>query len=166
MTKETLKILYYAHIYSHITYGLVLWGNMVSTVSLNSLQKIQNTCFSLITNLSPTLENYKQEKILKVQQLLTLENNKIGYQMDKALLPSNVSDLLWTDSRNKSLKKTHGYQTRTKHLPKFPKVTKTKYHQGFQLACLRSYGKISPEIRNSPTLASFVKKLKDQMLTV
>ena len=124
MTKETLKILYYAHIYSHITYGLVLWGNMVSTVSLNSLQKIQNTCFSLITNLSPTLENYKQEKILKLQQLLTLENNKIGYQMDKALLPSNVSDLLWTDSRNKSLKKPMDIKQGPNTYPNFLKLLK------------------------------------------
>ena len=98
------KILYYAHIYSHITYGLVLWGNMVSPSTLNSLQKILNTCFSLITNKPSTMENYKQENILRVQQLLTLENNKIGYQMDKDLLPRNVSHLLWTDSRNKSLK--------------------------------------------------------------
>ena len=84
--------------------------------------------------------------------------------MDKDLLPKNVSHLLWTDSRNRTLKKVHGYQTREKHLPKIPKVTKSKYHHGIQLACLRSYGKISPEIRNSPTLSIFMRKLKEQLL--
>ena len=164
MTKQTLKILYYAHIYSHITYGLVLWGNMVSPSTLDSLQKTMNTCFTLMTNLSPTIKNYKQEKVFRLQQLLTIENNKIGYQMDKDILPKKVNQLLWTDSRNKTLKKTHRYQTRGKHLPKIPKVTKSKYHHGFQLACLRSYGKLSPEIRNSPTLSSFMRKLKQQLL--
>ena len=118
-----------------------------------------------MTNLPPTPKNYKQEKILRLQQLLKLENSKIGYQMDKDLLPRNVSHLLWTDSRNKTLKKNHRYQTREKH-PKIPNITKSKYHQGFQLACLRSYGKISPEIRNSPTLPSFMQKLKKQLLAV
>ena len=122
MTKQTLKILYYAHIYSHITYGQVLWGNMVSPSTLNSLQKTLNTCFTLMTNLPPTLKNYKKEKIFRLQQLITLENNKIGYQMDKDLLPKNVSHLLWTDSRNKTLKKIHGYQTREKHLPKYQRL--------------------------------------------
>ena len=29
-TKNTLKLIYYAHIYSHLTYGINVWGGMVS----------------------------------------------------------------------------------------------------------------------------------------
>ena len=137
---------------------------MIPQSTLGSLQKTLNTCFTLTTNLTPTLKNYKQEKLFRLQELLTLENNKLGYQMDKDLLPKNISHLLWTDSKDKTLKKTHRYQTRGRHLPKMPRVTKSKYHHGFQLASIRSYDRLSPEIRDSPTLYSFLRKLKQQLL--
>ena len=81
-----------------------------------------NTCFSLITGLSPTPENFKKEKMLRIHDLIQIENKKLGYQLEKKLLPSNLHNLLWTDSKNKTLQKTHHYNTRDKHLPKFPKA--------------------------------------------
>ena len=38
------KILHYAQIYSHLSYGISLWGNMVSANKLESIQKLQNKC--------------------------------------------------------------------------------------------------------------------------
>ena len=37
--KDTLKLIYYAHIQSHIVYGLNVWGGMVAKEVLNKLQK-------------------------------------------------------------------------------------------------------------------------------
>ena len=113
----------------------------------------------------PTPKNYKQEGMLRLQDLINLENSKLGYQMEKELLPKNIIQLLWTDSKNISLRKEHKYQTRGKNLPKLPTATKSKYHQGFQLACLRTYNKVSKEVRQSPNLTSFVMKIKKQMLS-
>ena len=165
LTKQSLKLLYYAHIYSHLTYGLVVWGNMVCPSTLSSLQKIMNKCFTILTKLPPTPKNFKQEGMLRLQDLVELENSKLGYQMEQELLPKNITQLLWTDSKNTSLRKNHKYQTRGKNLPKLPTATRPKYHQGFQLACLRTYNKISKDVRHSLNLTSFVRKIKEQMLT-
>ena len=124
-----------------------------------------NKCFTLITKLPPTPKNFKHEGMLRLQDLIELENSKLGYQMEKELLPKNMIQLLWTDSKNTSLRKDHKYHTRGKHLPKLPIATKPKYHQGFQLACLRTYSKISKDVRDSLNLSSFVMKIKKQMLS-
>ena len=70
LTNQSLKLLYYAHIYSHLTYGLVVWGNMVCPSTINSLQKIMNKCFRIITKQQPTLKNFKQECMLRLQDLI------------------------------------------------------------------------------------------------
>ena len=66
-----------------------------------------NTGFTLIRGLNPSPGNFKKERMLRLTDLIHLENNKLGYQLEKALLPCNLHDLLWTYSRNKTLQKTH-----------------------------------------------------------
>ena len=83
LNKDTKKLIYYAHIYSHITYGILIWGNMINQCTKNKIQKILNSCFKLITGLIPTSGNFKKEKMLRLQDLIQLENSKLGYQLEK-----------------------------------------------------------------------------------
>ena len=138
---------------------------MINQMIMNKIQKVLNTCFNLITGLAPTPINFKKEKMLRLQDLIQLENRKLGYQLDKNLLPLNFHKLLWTDSRNKTLQKTHQYNTREKHLPNLPKVSTANYQRGFQFQSIKDYEATPVEIRNSTTLTSFVMKVKAYLLT-
>ena len=48
LTQHALKLIFYAHIQSHVQYGLVVWGNACSSKSRNSLQNQLNKCITLI----------------------------------------------------------------------------------------------------------------------
>ena len=37
LNKDTKKLIYYAHIYSHITYGILIWGNMINQSTINKI---------------------------------------------------------------------------------------------------------------------------------
>ena len=68
LNKDSKKLVYHAHIHSHITYGLVVWGNMIDQTQRAKLQKSMDKCFKLITFQSPTIVNYKNEKNVKIQR--------------------------------------------------------------------------------------------------
>ena len=80
------------------------------------------------------------------------------------LNPLHLHDLLWTDSRNKSLQKTHQYNTREKNLPKLPKAFNNRYHKGFQFQSIKDYELTPEHIRKAPTLKTFSKRMKDHLL--
>ena len=104
------KLVYFAHIQSHITYSLLVWGNLVSTTQLSKLQAEQTKCLKLIH------KNWNRStlQILSVHDLLKLENAKFGYKLANGLLPSAIVNCTETDSYGKSLVKRHVYNTRKK----------------------------------------------------
>ena len=105
MNKASKKLVYYAHIYSHITYGILVWGNMIDTATKNKVQKCMDTCFNLITHLPPTPLNYKKEKMLRLEDLILLENTKLSFKLQHNLLPPKLYSMLASDSKRKSLEK-------------------------------------------------------------
>ena len=73
LTKEAKKLVYFAHIQSHISYGLIIWGNMVSSSQLSRLQKLQNKCVMLINNRKHDKicnKSFQMLRILKIKDLL------------------------------------------------------------------------------------------------
>ena len=66
--KMGLKAIYYGHIHSHLIYGLVNWGSMISKSQLSKLQTAQNRCVSILDkdNTKTLEEKYKDQRILTV----------------------------------------------------------------------------------------------------
>ena len=44
LTGSTKRMIYYAHIYSHISYGLVLWGTMTDKTTKQKIDRIITKC--------------------------------------------------------------------------------------------------------------------------
>ena len=140
LNKSCKRSIYYAHIFSHITYGLVLWVNMTDQITKQKIQKVMNTCFKLITHKKPAAENFNREEMLTLTQLITLENQKLGYKLYKDLLPAKMSVALKTDSNRMDLTKTHKYNTRQKSGVNLPVATNRLYHSSFLCQVLKAYG--------------------------
>ena len=109
-------LLYFVQIQSHFNYGLALWGNMSSTTLLNKLQKAQNKCINIITGKRVSQHWYKKLSILRIRELLELDNCKFGYKLLHHELPIRIEKLSNNDQFGKTLKKTHKYKTRNQQL--------------------------------------------------
>ena len=161
LNSHAKKLVYYAHIQSHITYCLTVWGNMACTSQLKKLECVQEKCANYIKKGS-TLADHG---ILSVRQLVELENCKFGYKIVNNILPDVIANCTLTDSRGSSLVKTHRYNTRGKNIPNVPKVSCSKYLKSVLCMGPKSYSLLDLCIKSCNSLGSFVKHVKQKILT-
>ena len=164
LSKTAKRQIYFAHINSHINYGLVLWGNMLDQTNLNKIQKCMDNCFKLITNKAATLSNLKEEKILTLQQMIRLENSKLGYKLQNKLLPHQIQSLLSTDSKLNKLVKIHKYETRSKNTLNLPSAKSKMYHTSYLFHVLKEFNNTDTSIRNAKGIHQFIQKKKRSLL--
>ena len=124
------------------------------------LQKQLQTCFKLITITNPTRENFHREKMLMLGELIKVENQRFGFKLHNGLLPIKLENLMWTDSKSKSLMKLHHYNTRQRKLPRLPKAQSRKYYCSFQFRSMSDFGNLPSKLRNSFNLKSFTRSVK------
>ena len=108
LNTQGMKMLYYAQIYSHLSYCIVLWGIMLSVSLKKKLQTLQNKCVKLININKSSDYSYKKHHILKLDHVIDLEQKKLGYKLNHGELPVNLEKLILTDSLGATLKKHHG----------------------------------------------------------
>ena len=163
---HTKKILYYAQIYSHLSYGLIIWGNMINSIKMDSLQKLQNKCIRKINQNEKQVNNiYTKYKILRLKELLVLENCKLIYRLEHHRLPRQIDYLFKTSQQGKSLLKQHNYNTRHKKLPNMARTHCKVYSTSFLCSSIRDYQKIGFDIKKTEKLKKFTHLLKNHLLT-
>ena len=91
-------MLYYALIYSHLSYCIVLLGSMLSSELTPKLCTLQNKCVILVDLSKTTNHTYKQHRILKLADIIDLEQKKLGHKLVHGELPGNLEKLMMTDS--------------------------------------------------------------------
>ena len=65
LNMNTKRLIYYAHIYSHLVYGCATWGNMLNQAQHKTIQRLQNKCIHLINGKPATRESYQSLNLLK-----------------------------------------------------------------------------------------------------
>ena len=158
--EKTLKLIYHAHIQSHIDYGLILWGSMTTQNNLLRVQSVQNKCVEIISRNKSTELNYKKLKILKIKELIKIKEITVGYRLINNMLLNKISQQLQSDSERKSLTKTHTYNTRGKKIPNLPKVSKSNYINSYLYQSIKQFMLLPLKIQNMPTLSLFITNYK------
>ena len=105
LSTHGLKAVYYAHIYSHMSYCITVWGSMINSEMLNKLRVQQNRCICIINTRMTIPELYQTYKILDIESVIDVELCKLGYKLNTSNLPVNLLTSLKGDARGKTLEK-------------------------------------------------------------
>ena len=143
----TKCLVYFSHMYSHLRYCILIWGNSLTSAKLNKLQRIQNNCVNLIKRYQNMTSQYRDLGILNMSNIIAIENMKLGYKFNKKQLPTCIHELLTKDQNQCSLVKTHNYATRHKSLPNKPKGSYVQYGNSFLCKWIDDYTPLSTEIK-------------------
>ena len=163
LSYKARKLLYYGQVHSHLCYGLGVWGPMLSSGQITQLCTIQHKCVRMIDSSVPISEAFKKLQILTVPDMINLEQGKLGYKLCNGLLPSVLTRLMMHDFNNCTIAKNHSYKTRQKDIPNRPNVKLSLYRKSFLYQAIACYSKLDKNLRDSPTIFSFSKKLRKSM---
>ena len=115
-------------------------------------------CLKEITKNPATL------KILNIDKLIRLEHAKLGYRIEHKQLPEKIMKIITTDSMNKSLEKTHRYNTRNKNNLYLPKIKNKQYRNSFLYQANKEI-MLLPKIKyEKVSYTTFIKSMKLTLL--
>ena len=161
LSSHELKMLHYAQFYSHLSYCIVLWGSMLISDQKRKVKSLQNNSVKLLNKTEQLNEIYKQHRIIKLDDLVDLEQKKLGYKFNNNLLPPNLEKVLLTDHVGKTLKKQHKYNTRQKDNPNLPKHQSRLYSDSFLVWSIKNYSEVSATVKNSKNIHRFAQCIKE-----
>ena len=136
LTKHALRLIYYAHIQSHIQYGLLIWGNQCNAKARHAIQKQMYLSTTIINKGNCSSNKQKINKFLELPDLIKLENYKLRYRLLNKMLPDKLSLDITHDKNNNPLTKKHAYNTRNKKQLNIPKHATSSYHNSFLCASI------------------------------
>ena len=145
---KTLLLIYYAHIESHLTYVLPVWGAAPDTY-LNILKVLQNKSIKIIHRkplMTPTAQLYS-EKILSLHQKYIYESIFYIHKIKHSLLKSNS---MLTTFHNVSNVNTRNANKLKPPNFKGALAQKSIYYNGLQL-----YNNLPVEIANNKDISKF-----------
>ena len=99
LSQHSKKILYYAQIYSHISYGIGVWGPFSSSKQMCKIQEINKKCLLCITT--------DVSCFLDVKSIIKLQILKFGWKLTNKLLPPKLQTCALSSADGSVLTKTH-----------------------------------------------------------
>ena len=89
MNPTLLRTIYYAIFEPYLRYGCQLWGQAQTQV-LQNIEKIQNKALRILNfknPLKPVERIYKESKIFKLKDIVTMSNLKFVYDQTNKIFP-------------------------------------------------------------------------------
>ena len=88
----------------------------------------------------------------------------LGYRLEHKQLPEKIMKIITTDSLNKSLEKTHKYNTRNKNNLYLPKIKNKQYRNSFLYQANKEI-MLLPKIKyEKVSYTTFIKSMKLTLL--
>ena len=157
-----LLLLYNTLILPHLSYGIILWGNANPT-TIHRITIMQNRIFRLIYNApfrSSTSPLFQASNCLNISNLYTFNIGIFMYKLSKNLLPNYFHNFFCSNLA------FHHYNTRTKNNLCLPFTRTNLAHAQLRVTGVHFWNSISNDLKTSPTLNLFKKKLKSQLVNM
>ena len=156
---DALRKIYFAHIYTHLTYSLVVWGLMIPKSSYNSLYRLQKECIKLVAKVpkSSCVEPlFDHLNIIKLPGLIENELKKLGYKITNKLLPEPLTELFLINGGRRK----HRYDTCQKNVPNVQNHSTLLFNRSFLGKCLSLYSRLPNSIKLKTSLSGFYQAIK------
>ena len=157
LPKWVLKMLYYAYYYSHITYGLTLWGPMCTKAQSNRITLSQKKAIRSVDNAQYNAHTgplFKKFNILTFADCVSLELAKLVYQASKSMFPMPVLNLF------ERAGDYHQYNTRNRNNPIISTHSSTIFNKSFLCKAPSLWATLNNDLKNSKSLHSFANRFR------
>jgi len=158
----TIRIkLYYSLVYPYLTYCNMVWAATYGS-RLRRLNVLQKRAVRIVAGApygSHTSQLFSQFNLLKVEQIRTLQVGEFMYRYDRDLLPPVFKGLFSLNSE------VHSHLTRNSSSYRCIYARTNTRLFSIKLSGVLIWEKIPPEIRQSPSLSIFKRKLRTHLVT-
>ena len=157
---SSLLTLYFSLILPYLNYGLLAWGSAHQTL-LDKLLLLQKKVLRIICGVPPRSHSeplFTKYKILKIKDLYFFQLGQFMFNYNANALPSIFNSMF---PRNQFF---HNYPTRQSNEFHLPLLRTLLAQSTFIYTGPRFWNSLSCEIKNSPSLHSFKRKLKSFLL--
>lgn len=150
---QTGWLLYFAHIYSHLSYMNMVWSN-ANCFDINQLQTLQNKCVKIITTKHPltSTTTLYDEDHLPVSALNDYQSLINVFKIKHNMIKNNIN---MDQGHNK-----HSHSTRRKSDFYLQKPNTRKMETDFYFKAFKLFNELSTEIKKTTTLSSFKTKIR------
>ena len=160
---DSLKNLYYSFIYSHISYGTLIWGSNYTSklLPIHLLQKRALRATTFTDRRTPSRPLFQRLDILNIFEIVKLQLSELAYKHNTNQLP----EVFYYYFRDNST--IHSYETRSKTNKSLflPRVNLNYGQFGVKYSAIKTWNETPNEIRAGKSTKVFRKKYKGFLLS-